>query len=184
MHGSFCMQKRKEIGKMKKLFISQPMQGKGDQEILDERAEAIRKAQQLIGEPVEVLETFYDDFGPDAKPLEYLARSIADLSKADVAFFARGWDERRGCKIEHQCAADYGIPTLEYQKQNAFGEFVKERISEMDISIREFACKCNITETSMHRYVDGARTPRGTEFVNIAAGLEVTPEEILALLRV
>ncbi len=101
---------------MKKLFISQPMQGKGDQQILDERAEAIMKAQDLIGEEAEILETFYDDFGPEAKPLEFLARSIKDLAKADVAFFAKGWDERRGCKIEHQCAVDYGIPTLEYEE--------------------------------------------------------------------
>lgn len=100
---------------MKKLFISQPMNGKSDEEILREREEAISAAAQLIGEEVEVLETFYDDFGPDAKPLEFLARSITDLAKADVAFFASGWEERRGCRIEHRCAVDYGIQTIVYQ---------------------------------------------------------------------
>lgn len=98
---------------MKKLFISQPMNGKSDEEILAERAEAIKKATEMIGEDVEVIETFYTDFSTDAKPLEYLARSIADLAKADIAFFANGWKEKRGCKIEHQCAVDYGIPVLE-----------------------------------------------------------------------
>jgi len=98
---------------LKKLFISQPMNGKSDEEILAVRNEAIEKAKALINEDVEVLETFYDDFTPDAKPLEYLARSISDLAKADVAYFAHGWNEKRGCKIEHQCAVDYGIAVLE-----------------------------------------------------------------------
>lgn len=98
---------------MKKLFISQPMNGKSDEEILAERREAVERAEEVIGEKVEVLETFYTDFSPNAKPLEFLARSISDLAKADIAFFAKGWNERRGCKIEHQCAVEYGIPVIE-----------------------------------------------------------------------
>lgn len=100
---------------MKKLFISQPMNGKSDEEILAEREEAVKKAEELIGEEVEVLETFCSDFSADAKPLEFLARSISDLAKADVAFFAKGWSERRGCKIEHQCAVEYGIPVIVFE---------------------------------------------------------------------
>lgn len=98
---------------MKKLFISQPMRGKTDEQILSERAEAIQKAKMEIGEDVEVIETFYKDFSPDAKPLEYLARSIWDLAKADVAYFAKGWHDARGCRIEHECAVQYGIDRIE-----------------------------------------------------------------------
>lgn len=98
---------------MKKLFISQAMRGKSDAEILKERQEAIRIARKIIGEEVEVLETFYDDFSENAKPLEYLARSIADLAKADVAYFVQGWQDARGCKIEHECAVEYGIDRIE-----------------------------------------------------------------------
>lgn len=97
---------------MKKLFISQPMNGKTDEETLAERETAIAKAKELVGEEVEVIDTFYTDFSPYAKPLEYLARSIADLAKADVAYFAKGWDDKRGCKIEYECATQYGIPTI------------------------------------------------------------------------
>jgi len=35
------------------------------------------------------------------------------LSTADVAYFAEGWDEARGCKIEHECAVEYGINRIE-----------------------------------------------------------------------
>lgn len=98
---------------MKRLFISQPMNGKTDEEILLERQTAVEKARELIGEEVEVIDTFYTDFSTDAKPLEYLARSIADLAKADVVYFAKGWEEKRGCKIEHICAVEYGIDRIE-----------------------------------------------------------------------
>lgn len=98
---------------MKKLFISQPMRGKSDAEILAEREAAIEAAKEMIGEEIEVLETFCDDFGPDVKPLEYLGRSISDLAKADVAYFVQGWDGTRGCVIEHMCAVEYGVDRIE-----------------------------------------------------------------------
>lgn len=37
---------------MKKLFISQPMKGKSDEDILAERKKAIKSAEEKIGEPV------------------------------------------------------------------------------------------------------------------------------------
>ena len=36
---------------MKKLFISQPMRGKSDEDILEERQKAIKSAEEKIGEP-------------------------------------------------------------------------------------------------------------------------------------
>ena len=96
----------------KVIFISQPMGGRSADEINAERRRVIEIARQKFGK-VDVLETFFDDFGPAAKPLDYLARSIEFLAKADVAIFAPGWQNARGCRIEHQCAEDYGIPVME-----------------------------------------------------------------------
>lgn len=96
----------------KTIFISQPMGGRSDDEINAERRRVIEIAGQQFGE-VDVLETFFSNFGPAAKPLDYLARSIEFLAKADVAIFAPGWQAARGCRIEHQCAVDYGIPVIE-----------------------------------------------------------------------
>ena len=98
---------------MKKLFISQPMRGKTDEEILKEREVAIETAKCILGEDVEVLETFFDDFSADAKPLEYIAKSIEFLAQADAVYFANGWETARGCKIERQCAVEYGITIIE-----------------------------------------------------------------------
>ena len=44
---------------MKKLFISQPMRGKTDEEILAERKKAIESAERNLGEPVEVIDSFF-----------------------------------------------------------------------------------------------------------------------------
>lgn len=96
----------------KVIFISQPMGGRSDDEINAARRRVIELARQQFGD-VDALETFFSDFGPAAKPLDYLARSIEFLAKADVAIFAPGWQDARGCRIEHQCAVDYGIPVME-----------------------------------------------------------------------
>ena len=94
---------------MKKLFISQPMRGKSNEEILKEREEAIKKAEEFLGEPVEVIDSFFKNAPADVTPLWYLGKSIQLLSEADMAYFAKGWYDARGCKIEHECALEYGI---------------------------------------------------------------------------
>lgn len=101
---------------MKKLFISQPMKGKSDEEILRERKKAIKSAEELLGEPVEVIDSFFQSAPADAKPLWFLGKSLELLSNADVAYFAKGWEEARGCKIENTCAIKYGITVIEDYK--------------------------------------------------------------------
>lgn len=98
---------------MKKLFISQPMGGKTDEEIKAERAKAIESAEKLVGEPVEVIDSFFQSAPVGAKPLWFLGKSLELLADADVAYFAPGWEEARGCKIEHTCAVEYNIDRIE-----------------------------------------------------------------------
>lgn len=94
---------------MKKLFISQPMKGKSDEEILRERNKAIAEAERLCDGFV----SFSQGAPADAKPLWFLGKSLEILSQADVVYFAPGWKEARGCRIEHQCAVEYGIDRIE-----------------------------------------------------------------------
>ena len=98
---------------MKKLFISQSMRDKTDEEILKERELAIKKAEELIKEPVEVIDSFFQNAPAEAKPLWFLGKSIELLSTADISYFASGWENARGCKIEHECAKEYGIQIME-----------------------------------------------------------------------
>ena len=92
---------------MKKLFISQPMRGKTDEEIMAERSNAVQSAKDALGEDVEVIDSFFS--GTTLSPLECLGESLKLLATADIAYFARGWNKARGCRIEHDCAVEYGI---------------------------------------------------------------------------
>ena len=98
---------------MKKLFISQPMKDKTDDEILEERSNAIQAAKDSLKDEIEVIDSFFQVAPVGAKPLWYLGESLKLLATADVAYFAPGWEKARGCKIENTCAKEYGIPTIE-----------------------------------------------------------------------
>lgn len=94
---------------MKRLFISQPMVDRTEEEIFSEREKAFAEAKVLLGDDIEVIDSYTDVL---MNPLGYLGCSITCLSKADVAYFAKGWQDYRGCKIEHRCAVDYGIKVI------------------------------------------------------------------------
>lgn len=99
---------------MKKLFISQPMAGKTDEEIFAERERAIKAAEELLREPVEVIDSFFRSAPVGAKPLWFLGKSLELLSDADIAYFAKDWQKARECKIEHECAVEYGISRIDH----------------------------------------------------------------------
>mgnify|MGYP003297900806 CR=1 FL=1 len=88
-----------------KIMISQPMRGKTEKEIKEERAELVKKLEE---EGHEVMETVFSDFDCYASPIAYLARSIEFLDKADAIVFMKGWENARGCRIEHEIAEKYG----------------------------------------------------------------------------
>lgn len=88
---------------MKKLFISQPMNDKTDEQILEERNKAIS-----LFDDVEVIDSFFSNAPHDATPLWFLGESIKLLGDADIVYFCKDWEKYRGCTIEHECAVRYG----------------------------------------------------------------------------
>ena len=99
--------------KVKKLFISQPMRGKTDEEILKERKALMADVYMKTHEEIEVIKSFFESAPTDATPLWYLGESLKLLGTADFAVFAPGWQDYRGCRIEHDAATQYGIPIVE-----------------------------------------------------------------------
>lgn len=97
---------------MKKLFISQPMRDKTDEEIKAEREEAIKEVERQLGEKVQVIDSFFEGAPHDAKPLWFLGKSIELLAQADIVYFCRGWQDYRGCRIEEMCAREYDIKLI------------------------------------------------------------------------
>ncbi|MDU4326015.1 MAG: DUF4406 domain-containing protein [Clostridium celatum] len=101
---------------MKKLFISQPMRGLTEQEILKVREKIRVRAEKIIGEAIEVIDSFIKDYPGEKNksiPVWYLGKSIQLLSQADIVYFGGEWRNARGCKIEHEIAKEYGINIIE-----------------------------------------------------------------------
>ena len=96
-----------------KIFISQPMKGKTNEEIKAEREHLIARARERYGENIEVIDSFFENAPADARPLWFLGKSLELLSTADAAVFAPDWESARGCRIENECAIAYGIEVME-----------------------------------------------------------------------
>ena len=103
---------------MKKIFISQPMRDKTDEEILIERQKIIETIKNDFREETIILDSFFNfESFPDEPErcnhaLFYLGKALEILCQADVAYFAYGWEDARGCQIENECAKAYGIDCI------------------------------------------------------------------------
>lgn len=91
-----------------KMMISQPMNGKTEEQIRKERADLVK---ELEAQGHKVVNTIFSEEAPkDSKEaVFYLAKSIEAMSKVDAVVFMRGWELARGCRIEHKIAKEYGI---------------------------------------------------------------------------
>lgn len=104
---------------MKNIMISQPMNNKSDEEIKAVRAQAIEYLESL-GYTV-VNSYFADQYQlKDAmqvvnRPVYFLSKSIEKLADCHAVYFVSGWENARGCKIEHEIAIAYGMEVL-YEK--------------------------------------------------------------------
>jgi hypothetical protein len=101
---------------MTRLFISQPMRDKTNEQIEAERNKAVETVKKTFGEEVEIIDSFFKDAPHDAKPLWFLGKSFELLSSADVAYFCKDWEKYRGCKMEHTACIEYGIKTIEFKE--------------------------------------------------------------------
>lgn len=87
-----------------KIMISQPMRGKTNEQIHKER-EDLKIVIEASG--AELMDTVFDNVN-NGTPLSYLTKSIEFLDKADIVWFMPGWDKSRRCRIEFECAKEYG----------------------------------------------------------------------------
>lgn len=90
---------------MKKIMISQPMRGKTNKLIKEERKVLV---QEFEDKGYEVLDTVFDEAPKNVdEAIWFLSKSIEYLAQADIIFFMKGWEKARGCKIEHEIAVEY-----------------------------------------------------------------------------
>ena len=93
-----------------KIFISQPMDGKREEEILAERKRVCQWAESYFGEDTIVLPNIFEN---DLMPLLSLGESIEMLADANKAVFCPGWGQARRCLIEHAVCALYKVDSME-----------------------------------------------------------------------
>lgn len=102
-----------------KVMLSQPMAGKTDEEIIATRDKAVKS---LTEKGYEVVNTLFTDEwyskenmekrGVVQIPLCFLAKSLENMSLCHAAYFCKGWERARGCRIEHDAAVAYGLQIL------------------------------------------------------------------------
>ena len=100
-------------------MLSQPMAGKTGHEIIETREKAISALKERGFEVVNTL--FTDEWysreamekrGVVQIPLCFLAKSLENMSLCHAAYFCKGWEKARGCKIEHDAAVAYGLEII------------------------------------------------------------------------
>ena len=105
-----------------KAMLSQPMAGKTDEEIITTREKAIKALEDRGYEIVNTL--FTDEWyskesmterGVVQIPLCFLAKSLENMSLCHAAYVCKGWENARGCRIEHEAAKAYGVEII-YEK--------------------------------------------------------------------
>ena len=102
-----------------KAMISQPLAGKTDAEIVETRNRAISALESKGYEVINTL--FTDEWYSQEKirergvvqiPLCFMAKSLEHMSLCHAVYFVKGWENARGCKIEHEAAKAYGLTIL------------------------------------------------------------------------
>lgn len=104
---------------MKRAMLSQPMAGKTNEEIITTREKAIKALEE---KGYEIVNTLFTDewYSKEAMaergvvqiPLCFLAKSLENMSLCHAAYFCKGWENARGCRIEHEAALLYGLEVL------------------------------------------------------------------------
>lgn len=92
-----------------KIFISQPVKDKTDEQIKQKRENIVDLVQDAYpDENIEVIDSYFEDSPEDATAFWFIGESIKLLADADLAVFAKDWEHYDGCTIEHECAVRYG----------------------------------------------------------------------------
>lgn len=95
---------------MSKAMISQPMNGKSEEEIKKVR-EMAENALRHIGYD-EIVDTYFEDDPPSyvKEPgLYHLGKTLVKMAECDAVYFCNGWEQYRVCQIEYAAAMNYGL---------------------------------------------------------------------------
>lgn len=179
-----------EPTKRKLAMISQPMNGLTDEEIEETRERAIKFLKKNGYKVANTL--FTDDWYSESAmkergvvniPIYYLAKSLENMSLCDVAYFCDGWEDARGCRIEHEVAEAYDLDIIYAVDEEVLSEeqlaFMKgldhaEEVLEEYFDLvqnawsgcaEEYKRSAKILKNGAIRWVHGAQFQKAAEFL-------------------
>lgn len=140
---------------IKYLFISQPMSGRTNEEILDVR----QKATQFISDKypdneILVLPSYKEQ--PDntydaTSAVDLLGNAISLMARANVIYFVPGWQKSRGCQIENEVARRWleetGVELIEDGMEKVDVELTPEQLE----TLKSEADKAGM---SVHKFIN------------------------------
>lgn len=115
-----------------KVFISQPMAGLTDKEILKRREQLIEMTKHWFrDDTLEFIDSFTksEDIVGRGR-IAMLGDSIAMMHDANLVVFARGWDKSAGCKVEHEVCVQYKIRRMYEDGMNEQHEPPKQKLAD------------------------------------------------------
>lgn len=95
-----------------RVMISQPMNGRSENDIRLQREGTIKKLEKL---GIEVVDSVFKEEPQNYKEpaLYYLAKSIDLMGRVNAVYFMEGWQHARGCIIERKICEYYDIKILD-----------------------------------------------------------------------
>lgn len=94
-----------------KIYISIPISGYNPEE-QRAKAERFEKDIEAIGHdpinPFDVQEPS-EYFNEKERYAYFMGFDIANLLRSDAVYFSRGWEQSKGCRLEHAAAEIYGL---------------------------------------------------------------------------
>lgn len=164
-------------------MISQPMNGLTHEEIQAKRDKVAIKLERMGYEVVNK----YLGQCEGINLIACLARSIDIMSECQAVYFCDGWEDARGCRIEHDVAEEYGLdiiyaedeeepeaPITDEQKAFLDGmkqtEIVLDSYFDMIIDTwsdcsDEYQRSAKIIKNGVDKWLKAAKFERYTDFV-------------------
>ena len=89
------------------VMISQPMRGLTEEQVRHRR----QKAEEYLAG---CGHTVMDSVSSEAPKTQHdavwcLGNALMKMSECDGVYFMKGWEQARGCRIEHEAAMQYGL---------------------------------------------------------------------------
>lgn len=105
-----------------KAILFQPVMGKTDEKIIETRNRAIATLKAKGFDIVNILftnelysNTAMKEHNIENIPLYFLAKTLEHMSLCHAVYFCKGWENMRGCRLEHEAAKAYGL-TIIYEE--------------------------------------------------------------------